>query len=98
MLYSRFSFTKFIKHLLILSQLANLQLLETNIRLEIKRKAIVSGCDFSDKALFYLQHFEDVKSVQIRSYLWPVVSCIRAEYRKIYGPEITPYLHTFHAV
>ena len=35
-----------------------------------------------------------VKSVQIRSYFWPVFSCIRIEC----GPEITPYLDTFHAV
>ena len=35
-----------------------------------------------------------VKSVQMRSYFWPVFSCIRTEY----GPEITPYLDTFHVV
>ena len=35
-----------------------------------------------------------VKSVQIRSFFWSVFSCIRIEY----GPEITPYLDTFHAV
>ena len=35
-----------------------------------------------------------VKSVQIRSYFWSVFSCIRIEY----GPEITPYLDTFHAL
>ena len=35
-----------------------------------------------------------VKSVEIRSYFWSVFSCIRIEY----GPEITPYLDTFHAV
>ena len=34
------------------------------------------------------------KSVQIWSYFWSVCSCIRTEY----GPEITPYLNTFHAV
>ena len=39
-----------------------------------------------------LQHF--MKSVQIQSYFWSVISRIRAEYR----PEITPYLDTFHAV
>ena len=35
-----------------------------------------------------------MKSVQMRSYFWPVVSCIRTKY----GPEITPYLDTFHVV
>ena len=35
-----------------------------------------------------------VKSDQIRSYFGSVFSCIRTEY----GPEITPYLDTFHAV
>ena len=47
--------------------------------------------------LFNLSNNSDiycVKSVQIRSYFWSVFSCIRTEY----GPEITPYLDTFHAV
>ena len=35
-----------------------------------------------------------VKSVQMRSYFWSVFSCIRTEY----GPEIIPYLDTFHMV
>ena len=35
-----------------------------------------------------------VKSVQIRSYFGSVFSCIRTEY----GPEITPYLNTFHTM
>ena len=50
-----------------------------------------------------------VKSVQTRSFLWSLFSCIRTEYventKKIfspntgkYGPEKTPYLDTFHAV
>ena len=50
-----------------------------------------------------------VKSVQIRSYFWSVISFIRTEYGDLlislfspntgkYGPEITPYLDTFHAV
>ena len=34
------------------------------------------------------------KIVQIRSYFWSVFSCVRTEY----GPEITLYLDTFHAV
>ena len=34
-----------------------------------------------------------VKSVQIRSYFWSLFFCIRTKY----GPEITPYLDTFHA-
>ena len=50
------------------------------------------------------------KSVQIRSFLWSVFSCIRTEYGKIlylsifspnrrkYRPGKTPYLDTFHAV
>ena len=46
-----------------------------------------------------------MKSVQIRSYFWYVFSFIRIEYGDLfnpstgkYGPEITPYLDTFHAV
>ena len=45
-----------------------------------------------------------VKSLQIRSYFWSLFSCIRTNkeiYRVNtgkYGPEITPYLDTFHAV
>ena len=35
-----------------------------------------------------------MKSAQRRSYFWSLTSCIRTEY----GPEITPYLDTFHAV
>ena len=35
-----------------------------------------------------------LKCVQIRGYFWSVFSCIRTEY----GPEITPYLVTFHTV
>ena len=58
----------------------------------------------------HLQTSHCVKSVQIRSYFWFVFSCIRTEYREIvclsvfspntgkYGPEITSYLDTFHAV
>ena len=51
-----------------------------------------------------------VKSVQIRSYFWSLFFCIRTKYGEIrpyfpvfglntgkYGPEITPYLDTFHA-
>ena len=38
-----------------------------------------------------------VKSVQIRSYFWSVFSRIWTEAGKC-GPEITPYLATFHAV
>ena len=51
-----------------------------------------------------------VKSIQIRSYFWSVFFCNRTEYEIYsvnlciqsetgkYGPEITPYLDTFHAV
>ena len=58
----------------------------------------------------YLEDMHWVKSVQIRSYFWSVFFRIRSEYREIrnisvftphsgkYGPEITPYLDTFHAV
>ena len=35
-----------------------------------------------------------VKSVQIRSFLWSIFSCIWTEY----GPEKTPYPDTFHTV
>ena len=55
-------------------------------------------------------HCHCVKSVQILSYFWSVFSYIRTECGEIrylsvfspntgkYGPEITPYLDTFHAV
>ena len=54
-----------------------------------------------------------LKSLQIRSYFWSLFSRIRTEYGEIrsievslriqsecgkYGPEITPYVETFHAV
>ena len=44
-----------------------------------------------------------VKSVEKRSFFWSVFSCIRTEYGDLpnsgkYGPEITPYLDTVHAV
>ena len=42
----------------------------------------------------FFQEFYCVKSVQIRSCFWSVISCIWTEY----GPEITLYLDTFHAV
>ena len=45
--------------------------------------------------------FHCVKSAQIRSYLWSVFSYIWAvssPNTEKYGPEITPYLDTFHAV
>ena len=45
------------------------------------------------------------KIVQISSYFWSVFSRIRTEYGSVfsqnaakYGPEITTYLDTFHAV
>ena len=38
-----------------------------------------------------------VKSVQIRRYFWSVFSAFSPNTGK-YGPEITPYLDTFHAV
>ena len=46
-----------------------------------------------------------MKSVQIRCYFWSVFPCIRTEYGDLfspntgkYGPEVTRYLDTFHAV
>ena len=39
-------------------------------------------------------NFHCMKSVQIRSYFWSLFSSIRTEY----GPEISPYLDTFHAM
>ena len=46
-----------------------------------------------------------VKSVQIRSYFWSVLFCIRIEYFSVfipntgkYGPQTNPYLDTFQAV
>ena len=44
-----------------------------------------------------LHHNHCVKSVQIRNFFWSVFSCIQSETGK-YGPEIIPYLDTFHAV
>ena len=38
-----------------------------------------------------------VKSVHIRSYFWSVFPCISSNTGK-YGPEIIPYLDTFHEV
>ena len=38
-----------------------------------------------------------MKSVEIRSFFWPVFSCIQSEYRKIRTRK-SPYLGTFHAV
>ena len=42
------------------------------------------------------EHRHCVKSVQIQSYFWSLFFCIRNTEK--YGPEITPYLDTFHAV
>ena len=46
-----------------------------------------------------------MKSAQVRNFVWSVFSRIWTEYGEIrstppekYGPEKTPYLHTFHAV
>ena len=42
-----------------------------------------------------------VKSVHIWSYFWSAFSCIRTKFSPDtgkYGPQITPYLDTFHAV
>ena len=73
--------------------------LRWRLLLEIKR-------NIDTKWVNLYQHY--AKSVQIRSYFWSVFSCIRTEYGEIrsrlspntgkYGPEITPYLDTFHAV
>ena len=54
-----------------------------------------------DVALSVNKHW--VKSVQIQGYFWSVSSCIRIEYEfnpntGKYGPDMTPYLDTFHAV
>ena len=57
---------------------------------------------------YYTIQSHCVKSVQIRSFFWSVFFFIRTELRRFipvfspntgkYGPEITPYLDTFHAV
>ena len=54
----------------------------------------------SDSLKVYdLYHIHCVKSVQIRSNFWSAFSCIQSAYNtEKYGPEITPYLDTFHAV
>ena len=60
-------------------------------------------------AIHTLWNIHWVKSVQIRSYFRSVFSFIRTEYGDLlisvfspntgrYGPEITPYLDSFHAV
>ena len=66
-------------------------------------------CKISKKRLLFRQFplsfnkFNElycVKSVQISSYFWSVLSCIQTEYGdllRIYG-EITPHVDTFHAV
>ena len=50
----------------------------------------------------YICSYHCVKSVQIRSYFWSVFSYIPISVFNPntgkYGPEITPYLDTFHAV
>ena len=44
-----------------------------------------------------MKSFTTAWSVQIRSYFWSVFSCIQSNTGK-YGPQITPYLDTFHTV
>ena len=65
------------------------------VRYDLKRHKtyMFSKIDATNPLCKYLP-LRCVKSVQIRSYFWSVFSCIRIEY----GPEITPYLDTFHAV
>ena len=65
-----------------------------------KTKADYLTSPIIDNSIIYY-----LKSVQIRSYFWSVFSRIQTEYGVIfsqnagkYGPEITPYLDTFHAV
>ena len=73
----------------------NLQKFRTNFQ------TLISICFINS-----IHRMHCVKSVQIRSYFWSVFSCIRTEYGDLqfspntgkYGPEITPYLDTFHAV
>ena len=54
------------------------------------------GGSYNVKDLFCRKEGEDhcVKSVQIQSYCWSVFSPNTGKY----GPEITPYLDTIHAV
>ena len=54
------------------------------------RLRIIGNEDILEKS----QNRHCVKSVPIQSNFWSVFSHIRTEY----GPEITPYLDTFHAV
>ena len=62
-----------------------------DIVIKIKQSFRISMIDFT---MPNVQKKHCVKNVQIRSYFWSVFSCIRTEY----GPKITPYLDTFHAV
>ena len=67
---------------------------EINARKYINNVMSKPTIDFDVTLLVLLILSHCVKSVQIRSNFWSVFSHIRTEY----GPEITPYLDTFHAV
>ena len=70
-----------------------------------QRKSLVAEACNSNATLGLSVAHHCVKSVQIRSYFWSVFSSIGTGYGEIinpntvkYGPEITPYLDSFHAV
>ena len=48
-------------------------------------------------SLYHHETGHCVKTVQIRSFLWSIFSCVQSEYRKIWTRK-TPYLDTSHAV
>ena len=56
------------------------------------KDALKAFDDFKNKQKKCMKYC--VESVQIQSYLWSIVSPNAGKY----GPEITPYLGTFHAV
>ena len=65
----------------------------------------------NEDKVYKISYCHSVKSVQIRSFLWSVLSCVWTEYGEIRSispysvrmrentePEKPPYLNTFHAV
>ena len=85
--------------------------LQTRIRFQeshvTKMIKLLTKFIFQRVSKYKFRFYNCVESVQIRSYFWSVFSCIWTEYwdlcNKIintgkFGPEITPYLDTFHAV
>ena len=71
------------------------------------RLAIFFNDQVNEDKVYKISYCHCVKSVQIRSFFWSVLSRIRTEYAvslrtqsecRKYGPEKPPYLNTFRAV